>query len=64
MTPAGRVYRLVRRTIRTKKGGRATVLVLSSRPDPKGEPVKRLTTPLRVDPKHLESGEAEIPVSA
>lgn len=64
VTPSGRVYRLFRRTIRTKQGKRATILVLSSRPHPEGEPVKRLTTPLRVDPARLESGDPEIQASA
>lgn len=64
VSPSGRVYRLVRKRVRTKDGKRQTVMYLTSKASPEGKPVKRLTKPLRVDPEDLESGEPDIPVSA
>ncbi len=64
VSPSGQVYRLVRKRVRTKDGKRETVMYLTSKSSPEGKPVKRLTKPLHVDPKDLESGDPDIPVSA
>jgi len=64
VAPSGRVYRLFRKRVRSAGGKRETVLFLSSRAFPEGEPVKRLTRPFQVDPDELESGKADILVSA